>query len=104
MIFIFQHPIADADFGEDILGLCGILFDFAADVSHIHTQNLVVAVHVRPPDGTHNLVVGEDFAGVLGQKCEELVFDLGQVNLFTCQGNQALFKIDFQVKCLVGLI
>ena len=49
---ILTHAVADADLGKNILRLGRILFYFAADVSHVYAEDLVVAVRVRPPDGT----------------------------------------------------
>ena len=100
-VFIFQHAVTNADFSEYILGLSRIFFNFAADICHIDPQDLVIAVRVRPPDGAHEIAVGQYPSGILCQQCQKLVFNLCQMDLLSVQKNQSLFKINFQPLCLV---
>ena len=46
---IFPYAVAHAHFRENILGITGLGFNFAADVGHIHPQDLVVCLGFRPP-------------------------------------------------------
>ena len=61
-VFVFPHTVADADFCENILRLSGIFLYFASDIRHINTKNLIVAVHIRSPDGIHNEFISQHFA------------------------------------------
>jgi len=35
LIFVVDHPAADTDFRKNILGVCGIVFQFPSDIGHI---------------------------------------------------------------------
>ena len=42
------HAVAHAYLGEDVLGLAGRLLDLAADIGHVHPQDLVVGLGLGP--------------------------------------------------------
>ena len=43
-----SHAVADADLREDILRFDRVRLDLAADVRHVHAQELVVAADAGP--------------------------------------------------------
>lgn len=52
------HSIAYTDFGEYILWFCGVCLKLAADICHIHAQNLVVVRGVGSPELFYEKIVG----------------------------------------------
>ena len=85
------------------MGLSGVLFYLAADVRHVHPQNLVVLLRVWPPDAPQDRVVGQHPPRVLGQQGEELVLDLGQMDSFALQTEDPLVEVYFQIQGLIDL-
>ena len=59
-----DHAVAHADFGKDILGFRRILLDLAADVGHVHPQDLVPAAVLRSPEFLHDIIIGQHLAGI----------------------------------------
>ena len=98
---VLQHTVSDAQFCQDVFGLGGVFLQLAADVGHVDSKDLVVIVHVGAPDGIHDVTVGQDSAGILCLKCEQLVLNLGQMHLFTPQADQSFLEIYLQIQCLI---
>ena len=63
-VFILYHPVANANLSKDIFGLGRVFFNLPADIGHIDPKDLVIIVHVRPPDGVHDGAIGQDLAGI----------------------------------------
>ena len=62
---VLQHAVSDAEFGVDVPGFGGVLLEFAADVGHVDTEDLVAVVAaVWAPDVLQNEVVGQHLPGV----------------------------------------
>ena len=78
---------------EDIPGLCRIVFNLAADIRHVDTQDLVVAVCVGPPHIGQDRSVGDDFAGILGEVGNDLILNGRQVDDLAANCEQALGEI-----------
>ena len=57
---VVQHTVADSQLCVDVLGIGGIFLQLAADVGHVHPENLVAAAAaVRAPHVLQNEVIGE---------------------------------------------
>lgn len=94
----FPHPISHADLREDISRLSRIGLQLPADVGHIYPQDLVVViVRVGAPDVVDDVVIGEDAAAVFGQQGDQLVLDLGEVDLLVLKEHQAAGEINGQI-------
>lgn len=87
--FILRHPVADADFREDVFRLCRIGFKLPADICHIYAEDLIVAVCVGSPYIGEDGRVCNDLAGVLGQAGDDLVLDGSQVDLLPVDRQKA---------------
>ena len=74
---LIPHTVANSDLCENILRLSRIFFQLSPDMGHIDPEDLVVAVIVRPPDLTHQIIVGQHLSRLAGEKGYQLVFDLG---------------------------
>ena len=77
------------------------MFQFSADIGHIYPKDLVVGVHVGAPDGFDQVRIGQYLAGILCQKGQQLIFDLGQMNFLPCQSDKAFVEVYFQLQCFV---
>ena len=78
------HTVPHTDFCKNIVGFCRVCLQLPADVSHVYPEDLVVVIIcVRPPDVVYNVIISEDAAAVFGQQGDQLVFDLGQMDLLT---------------------
>ena len=92
-----SHPVSDPDLCQDILRLRRIFFQLAPDIGHIDPQDaVVVRIRKRPPYMRDNRIIGNDTAAVLGEKDNDFVFDLRQMNGFAVERNLAAFKINGQ--------
>ena len=98
----FRHAVADADLCKDMLRSGRVLLDFAADVGHIHPQDLVVVIHIGAPYLFHEIGIGEYLAAVSGKQSEELEFDLCQMHHGSGESDQMLFKINGQIPVAVN--
>ena len=46
-------------------------------MSHVDPQDLIVAVRKWTPDSADDVIIGENFPGLLGQQGDQLVLNLG---------------------------
>lgn len=81
------------------MGFCRILFQLPPDVGHIYPQDAVVVVGIGSPYIGNDGVIGNDFAGIAGKEGNNFEFDLGQVDIFSVQGDEAFFEVDDQPFC-----
>lgn len=73
-------------------------------MGHIDSEDLVVAVAVRPPDLLHQIIVSQYFACLLCQHEYQIVLDLGKMNLLTVKRDKPFFKIDHQTAARIHKI
>lgn len=67
---------------------------------HIHAQNTVIIVRIRPPDIRNNRIIRHDPAGILRQQGDNLKLDLRQMDILSINRYQMFFKIDRQSLCM----
>ena len=96
--FVLRHPVADADFREDVFRLRRIGFKLPADVCHIYAEDLIVAVCIGPPYIGEDGRICNDFAGVLGQAGDDLVLDGSQVDLVSLVRSRLLWRREARIR------
>ena len=101
---IFQHPVADAQLGEDIFGIGGILLELAADVGHVHPEDLIAGAAVGAPDVLQNEIIGENLARMDAQKLQNLELVLGEVDLLPVQQHLVLGDVHGQILDVVHIL
>ena len=69
---ILNHPISNPNLCKHILRFCWILLQFPSNMCHIHAQNTVIIVRIRPPDIRNNRIIRHDPAGILCQQGDNL--------------------------------
>ena len=67
---------------------------------HIHAQNTVIIVRIRPPDIRNNRIIRHDPAGILCQQGDNLKLDLRQMDILSIDRYQMFSKIDRQSPCM----
>ena len=72
---ILNHPIPNPDLRKHILRFRWILLQFPSNMCHIHAQNTVIIVRIRPPDIRNNRIIRHDSAGILCQQGDNLKLD-----------------------------
>ena len=97
---ILNHPISNPNLCKHILRFCWILFQFPSNMCHIHAQNTVIIVRIRPPDIRNNRIIRHDPAGILRQQGDNLKLDLRQMDILSINRYQMFFKIDRQSLCM----
>ena len=93
----FNHAITYPDFCENILGVRRILFNFSADIGHIHPQNLVAAMTLGPPEFLQNEIIGQNFSGTATKQCNYLKLILGKPAVFITYGYHMLIIVYRQI-------
>ena len=93
----FTHSIAHTELVNDIAVIAGFDSQFFAQVCHVYLQFFYTAVVARTPYLADNGGIGKYFAGLFCQKNKNVIFGLGQLDFFSCDGNQAAVIIDDQV-------
>ena len=91
------HAVAHAHLREDVLRVAGGRLDLAADVGHVHPQDLVVGLGLGAPQLADDEVVGQDLAGVLAQQGHDLVLVDGETGVFAVHQYLMLVVVDGQV-------
>ena len=66
-------------------------------MGHVYPQNLVVTIRKRPPYFGNNTLIGHDLAGILGQQGNQLIFDLGQMDILSLYLYQPAFKVNEKI-------
>lgn len=96
--FIFrQHTVSDAKLVDDVALFAGCHAHFLVDVLHVDLQLLDAAIVRISPDGTDDRSIRQHLSGVNGEKRQDIVFCLGQVDLFFINKNLPCIVIDQQV-------
>ena len=91
-----DHAVAHADLGDDVLGIGRLALDLAADVAHVHAQDLRVARRIRPPDALDHEIVRQHAARVAAQQRDDLVLVLRQVHGLAVHLHHAPRQVDLQ--------
>ena len=68
---------------------------------HIDAKDLIIAVCVRPPDVAYNVVIGQDLTRIFRKQGNQLILDLGQMDLMFVQCDQSFGKINDQAVAAV---
>lgn len=92
-----QHTVSDAKLVDDVALFAGCHAHFLADVLHVDLQLLDAAIVRISPDGTDDRSIRQHLSGVNGEKRQDIVFCLGQVDLFFINKNLPCIVIDQQV-------
>ena len=69
-------------------------FDLPAQVADVDPQEMRIGFIVVPPDQVDELLVGEDFPGILDQHAQDIVLGGGQVGGLACDGDFTAGQID----------
>ena len=97
LFILCQHTVSDAKLIDDIALFAGRYAHFLADVLHVDLQLLDAAVVRISPDGTDDRSIRQYLSGVKGEERHNVVFRLGQVDLFFTCKNLSCIVIDQQV-------
>ena len=81
-------------------GSAGFCSSFLRNMCHIHAQNTVIIVRIRPLDIRNNRIIRHDSAGILCQQGDNLKLDLRQMDILSINRYQMFFKIDRQSLCM----
>ena len=93
----FDHAVAHAHLGEDVLRLGRVLFDLSADVGHVDPEDLVVALALGAPQLLHDEVIGQDLAGAFAQQGHDFILVLGQAAVLPGNEHLVLVIVDGQL-------
>ena len=92
-LIFFGHPVTNADLRKNIDWFRRIRLNLPPDICHIYPEDCIVIFRIRSPNMLNQPVIEQDFAGISGQKCNNLELVLGQMDFLTVPGDQTLFKV-----------
>ena len=92
-----HEPVADAGFGDQVLGLGRIVFDLLAQLAHVDTQVVRVVRMAWSPHRLQQLPVGEHAVRMRRHVDQQAVFDRGHVQVFAIALDGAARQIDLHV-------
>ena len=75
----FRHSVANADFSEYISGLGGVFLNFSADICHVHSQHLIIALCRRTPKLSEFGILGEYLDCIFRTKANSEKLNLGEL-------------------------
>ena len=97
LFILCQHTVSDAKLIDDIALFAGRHAHFLADVLHVDLQLLDATMVRISPDGTDDRSIRQYLSGVNGEERHNVVFCLGQVDLFFAHKDLPCIVIDQQV-------
>ena len=96
------HTVADARFGEDVLGIGGVVAEVAAKAFDGGAKRSEVAAIAKAPDTLEEMVVGQGSAGVGGEFSEQAELHGGEAEGAAGNGHGACSVVDGQVAAAIG--
>ena len=104
-LFFAQHLVSDADVCLDQAGVRIGCPQFLAQGRHVDAQGDDIGLDPAAPYVIDQIGVGQDPAGVGGEKRQEFVLDGGQMDLFSGYGDTAGCVVDREVSiCIDGIL
>ncbi len=76
-----------------------VRLDFAAQITHVHAQQVRFSLVGAPPNLAQKLPVREYFPCILYQNPEQIVLCRGQEDFLPCYQNLPVSQIYFQIVC-----
>ena len=97
MSVALPHAVAHTDLGEDVLRLAGLILNLAADVRHVHAEDLVVGLGLRPPELADDEVIGQHLARVFAEQGDDLILVDRELGVLTALEHLVLVIVDRQL-------